>query len=124
MTNSDVRDNLLSRAPVRQSLEIILHIILFTANDPDVETNKEELLQDEDLHSNTAIHSAVWNMNDVKTVELCVDCGADVNALKSDSVTALHLAAAKGNVEVVDFLISKGASVHMKDDNSKTPLHM
>ena len=63
-------------------------------------------------------------MNDVKTVELCVDCGADVNALKSDSVTALHLAAAKGNVEVVNFLISKGASVQVKDENSKTPLHM
>ena len=63
-------------------------------------------------------------MNDVKTVELCVDSGADVHALKSDSVTALHLAAAKGNVEVADFLISKGASVHVKDENSKTPLHM
>ena len=76
------------------------------------------------MHSNTALHLAVLNLNDVKTVELCLDSGADVNVLTSKAVTPLHLAASKGNIEVADFLISRGANVHIKDADSKTPLHM
>ena len=65
---------------------------------------------------------AAWN-NDVKTAELCLDNGADVNALKCNSASALHLAATKGNLEMADLLISREAGVNMKDEDSKTPLH-
>ena len=68
------------------------------------------------------LHLAAWN-NDVKTAELCLNNGADVNAIKHNSVTALHLAATKGNLGVAHLLISRGAIVHMKDGESKTPLH-
>ncbi|XP_068755474.1 transient receptor potential cation channel subfamily A member 1-like [Montipora capricornis] len=102
----------------------IARMILNRASERDANTNKEEILRDEDLHSNTALHLAVLNLNDVKTVELCLDSGADVNILTSNSVTPLHLAASKGNIEVADFLISRGANVHIKDGDSKTPLHM
>ena len=61
--------------------------------------------------------------NDVKTAELCLEKGADVDCLKCGSVTALHMAATKGNLEVAGLLISRGADVNKKDGDSKTPLH-
>ena len=61
--------------------------------------------------------------NDVKTAKLCLDHGADVNAMKSKATTLLHIAAAKGNLEMVELLISRGAGVNIKDGDSKTPLH-
>ncbi|XP_068698482.1 transient receptor potential cation channel subfamily A member 1-like isoform X2 [Montipora foliosa] len=99
----------------------VARMILDQANRDD-HTNKEELLRKEDLQSNTVLHLAAWN-NDVKTAELCLNNGADVNAIKHNSVTALHLAATKGNLGVAHLLISRGAIVHMKDGESKTPLH-
>ena len=94
---------------------------LFSAN-RDVLINKEELLRKEDLQSNTVLHLAAWN-NDVKTAELCLDNGANVNAPKHNLATALHLAATKGNLGVAHLLITRGAIVHLKDGDSKTPLH-
>lgn len=76
----------------------------------------------EDLQSNTVLHLAAWN-NDVKTVEMCLNYGADVNVTKHNSITALHLAATKGNLGVAHLLISRGAKVDVKDEDSKTPLH-
>ncbi|CAH3188686.1 unnamed protein product [Porites lobata] len=65
---------------------------------------------------------ATWN-NDVKAAALCLEKGADVDCLKVGSVTALHMAATKGNLEVADLLISRGADVNKKDGDYKTPLH-
>jgi len=81
----------------------------------------KELLGEEDLQGNTVLHMAAWN-NDVKTAQLCLDIGADVNSLKCNSASALHLAATKGNLEMADLLISRGAGVNTKDKDSKTPL--
>ena len=94
----------------------------FTAADRDVDTNEKELCGNEDLQSNTVLHMAAWN-NDVKTAELCLDRGSDVNTRKSCESTALHLAAIKGNLEMAELLISRGAGVNMKDGDSKAPLH-
>ena len=65
---------------------------------------------------------AAWN-NDVKTAELCLDNGANVNTLNCKSATPLHVATIKGNLEMADLLISRGADVDTKDEDSKTPLH-
>lgn len=92
-----------------------------TAADRDVEINVKELLGEEDLQGNTVLHMAAWN-NDVKTAQLCLEIGADVNTLKCNSASALHLAATKGNLEMADLLISRGAGVNTKDKDSKTPL--
>ena len=93
-----------------------------TATDSDVDTNEKELVGNEDWQSNTVLHMAAWN-NDVKTAELCLDNGSDVNTRKCNESTALHIAATKGNLEMAELLISRGAGVNMKDGDSKTPLH-
>jgi len=50
--------------------------------------------------------------------------GVDVNARsEGDCETALHGAAYYGNVEIVEYLISKGAHVNVKDSTGATPLH-
>ena len=46
----------------------------------------------------------------------------DVNAVASESETAIHLAAANGHHDVVRTLLSKGAAVDAEDENSCTPL--
>ncbi len=45
------------------------------------------------------------------TVRLLLDRGADVNARDESGSTPLHVAAAMGEVEVVDLLIERGADV-------------
>ena len=99
-----------------------MYCLFFTASDRDVDTNERELVENEDLQSNTVLHMTAWN-NDVKTAELCLDHGADVNSKKCNETTALHVAATKGNLEMAELLISRGAGVDMKDGDSKTPLH-
>uniref|UniRef100_A0A672TZ81 Uncharacterized protein n=1 Tax=Strigops habroptila TaxID=2489341 RepID=A0A672TZ81_STRHB len=47
----------------------------------------------------------------------------DINALNSSSETLLHVAAANGHVTIMEYLISKGAKVDVKDKNGRTPLH-
>ena len=61
--------------------------------------------------------------NDVKTAELCLDNGADMNTRKSKETTPLHIAATKGNLDMAKLLISRGVGVNMKDGESKPPLH-
>ncbi len=42
---------------------------------------------------------------------LVEECGADVNAIDQDGSTPLHNAAARGDVEMIEYLVSKGADV-------------
>ena len=95
---------------------------LFTAAEGDVDTTEKQLVGNKDLQDNTVLHMAALN-NDVKTAELCLDHGADVNTKKSKETTPLHIAATKGNLDMAELLISRGAGVNMKDGDSKTPLH-
>ncbi|MEK6373848.1 MAG: ankyrin repeat domain-containing protein [Acidobacteriota bacterium] len=65
----------------------------------------------------------------VDMLKLLIEHGADVNATKSPSYastyisTALHAAAAKGQVEAAAFLISQKAVVDAPGDHRRTPLH-
>src|SRR5580698_2623486 len=58
----------------------------------------------------------------VASINLCLDAGADVNALDNQGDTALHGAAQKGYDEVVQFLVDHGAKLDVKDKRGRTPL--
>ena len=51
----------------------------------------------------------------LEMARLFVENGADVNAAISTGATLLHCAAQKGNVKIVELLISKGADVNTRD---------
>jgi ankyrin repeat protein len=60
--------------------------------------------------------------NDVKSVKLALAGKALINAKGSDNQTALMIAAAHGNREIVALLLEKGAGLELKDQNGETAL--
>ncbi len=48
--------------------------------------------------------------------------GADLTAADYDKRTPLHVAASEGNMEVVEYLLRHGASVHARDRHDDSPL--
>jgi ankyrin repeat protein len=50
--------------------------------------------------------------------------GADVNAVDHDGMTALHHAAARGDNEMIQYLVSKGANVKAVDREGRTTVDM
>ena len=99
-----------------------MYFLSLTAADRDVDTTEKQLVDHKDVQDNTVLHMAALS-NDVKTAQLCLDNGADVNTRKSKETTPLHIAATKGNREMAELLISRGAGVNTKDGDSKAPLH-
>ena len=59
---------------------------------------------------------------DLAAIRMLVGKGASVNACDYDSRSALHLAAAEGHVDVVQFLLSNNAVVRARDRWGGTPL--
>lgn len=62
-------------------------------------------------------------MENISAVKACLASGADINA-STDGFTPLQVAAANGLLEVVEYLISKGANVNGRGEGGLTPLHM
>ncbi|MGP0074954.1 MAG: ankyrin repeat domain-containing protein [Bryobacteraceae bacterium] len=58
----------------------------------------------------------------IASIKLCLDAGADVNAVNNQGDTALHGAAQKGFDQVVEFLADHGAKLDIKDKRGRTPL--
>jgi uncharacterized protein len=58
----------------------------------------------------------------ISSIKLCLDAGADVNAIDNQGDTALHGAAQKGDDQVVQFLVDHGAKLDIKDKKGRTPL--
>ena len=55
--------------------------------------------------------------------QILIDSGADINARNKHGLTALHVAISRGNFQLVDFLIKKGARLDVRDEYEQTPLH-
>jgi len=56
----------------------------------------------------------------IPVIEKLLDDGADIDATLQR--TALHAAAANGNLEIVDFLIERGADVNLQDIHGRVPM--
>ena len=57
----------------------------------------------------------------VEVITMILDAGADVNAVNEQQTTAVHLAASRGNDKVVQYLVSRGARLDIKNRQGKTP---
>ena len=74
----------------------------------------------------TPIISAASCDNGGSGVDACrmlVEAGAEVNACTSDGLTAMHVAAHRGDCELIAYLASVGASIQAEKVNGMTPLH-
>ncbi|XP_051172811.1 putative ankyrin repeat protein RF_0381 [Leptopilina boulardi] len=99
-----------------------------------VEKNDEELLKfflKKDpatrIHStfqdNRSLLHVAAESNHPGLIKVLLEHGADINAKTFSGETALHLAAAAGNVEVAKKLIYSGLAVDCIDNNGSIPLH-
>ena len=62
---------------------------------------------------------------DAAAVRTLLEEGADPNVAQGDGLSALHLAAQEGNLEVVELLLGAGAKVEAKTQIGEyTPLHV
>jgi ankyrin repeat protein len=55
-------------------------------------------------------------------VKLCLDQGADLNAANSMGLTPVFGAANRGSDDILQFLVSKGAHLDVKDKEGRTPM--
>jgi uncharacterized protein len=55
-------------------------------------------------------------------VKMCLDLGNDINASNSMGLTPLLGAANRGSNDVIEYLVSKGARLDVKDREGRTPL--
>ena len=58
----------------------------------------------------------------IDAVELCLELGADVNAVNSMGLTALLGAVNRGSNDIVELLYRRGARLDVKDKEGRTPL--
>jgi len=90
----------------------------------DVEAVKEFLAAGADVKDKRGFTPLHWASiaGYKETVELLIDNGADVNAMRGGGGAPLSYAASWGHKEIVELLIANGAEVNVKDAFSETPL--
>lgn len=67
------------------------------------------------------LNSAVV-VGDIKKIDMLKSYGANLSAVNYDLRTALHVACAEGNEDVVKHLLLGGAGVHIRDRYDRSPL--
>jgi hypothetical protein len=91
-----------------ERFETIMKCTQFPVNEPITQTGIR------------CLHQAVLSQRN-EFVKLLIEIyNADVNVTDEQGKTALHLAAASGNEEAVDYLIQQGANVNAKTQGSET----
>ncbi len=73
-----------------------------------------------DSNGDFLLHIAAVN-GDLRTVELLLKAGQDVNQRGDMGCTALHYAKMNGRQEVADFLVAHGADIRAINDFGKIP---
>jgi len=70
------------------------------------------------------LHWAVRWRTTVEIVDILLEWGADIDAGSNNRVTPLNSTAGLNNLDIVRHLVLKGASIHTRDNNGCTPLHI
>ena len=99
---------------------ILSSAFLLSATAP--EQDIKALVEERNVDNNTVLHLAAGT-NDLNTAQVCLGNDADVNALKTNHETPLFVATVKGNLQMVELLVQKGADINAKNADSKSVLH-
>jgi glutaminase len=76
-----------------------------------------------DIHvEKAALICSAAMFNDVNEMKRLLALGVNINAKNCDYRSALHLAAAEGSKEALEFLLDHGADINIKDRWYQTPL--
>ncbi|XP_053664826.1 uncharacterized protein LOC128713976 [Anopheles marshallii] len=68
--------------------------------------------------------SAQWNGHTLKTVEMLLDYGAEINLQDTEGNTSLHQAFSDMHLELAELLIARGADRKIKNNANKLPYQM
>jgi hypothetical protein len=60
----------------------------------------------------------------MEAITLCLQQGLDINAFNASGQTALHVAAARGDDDIVKVLVENGAVLDLQDKQRRTPLDL
>ncbi len=109
-----------------QSLDVpAMHLLIESGADPKIATTGDDtaLMVAAGLgwapNNSTTVPDA-W----MPTVKYCLELGLDVNAVDSKGYSALHGAAFRGDDELIQFLVAKGANVKAKTKAGDTVADM
>lgn len=101
----------LCRAAFRGSLRI-LNSLLGAGCDVNVRDNI----------GRTALYHTIWGQGRVEALRTLADAGCDVDCTDLSGDTLLHRAAGIGRPDFVEFLVSRGVDLGVKNNNGLTPL--
>lgn len=101
----------------------------FWKSNPDVAAIQSEISKGANPSqlTSSAFDPVVYAINANASTEaikfLLAQPGNDVNKITHDSRNYIHWAASRGNVEVVEYLLSKGAKTNVEDSHGYTPVN-
>ena len=84
--------------------------------------HNDSKMVDKKVDNKTPLHAAYYG-GQLKTMELLLDKGAEVNAMGASDNTLLHCASLDGRLDVVELLLKNEADVNAKNNNGWIPLH-
>jgi ankyrin repeat protein len=86
-------------------------------------TNTIKYIDKKDVNGNTPLHFAV-DKNCYGAVKLLVDNDSKLNVINNAGEYAIHIAALKGNIEIVSALLYQAADTAVVDKYGNLPIHL
>jgi len=101
----------------------LARLLLDRGADPNIKTRNNTTAVMAAAGLNWVDISSLGNESDsIEIITLCLDRGADINAVNDLGETAMHGAAQRGADTVVRFLAERGAKLDIKNAKGRTPL--
>eukprot|EP01006_Ploeotia_vitrea_P017373 TRINITY_DN48489_c0_g2_i1.p1 TRINITY_DN48489_c0_g2~~TRINITY_DN48489_c0_g2_i1.p1 ORF type:complete len:910 (+),score=59.93 TRINITY_DN48489_c0_g2_i1:27-2732(+) len=77
-----------------------------------------------DKKGQTALHWAASLGGNLKTVEMLIDAGGDVNAVSENGMSAILYSASFGHADILRLLVSKGGDINLSESDKDLALHL
>jgi len=107
----------LTQAEIREIQDRYRYLINYESDDPDRPIDPISYV---DSNGDSLLHIAT-NAGDLKTVELLLKAGVNVNQIGDMGSTALHYARAKRHDDIANILLEYGALTNVENDFGQLP---